>query len=227
MISACKPDGAGTEQRRLAASWTRPAVALWHWDTSVVMYCLAQHRGMNDGIWACVCECVWVLWYRWQAVMKLVGDEWYLFSCSFLPSISLSLLFSPWLSPPLPPSLLFFRSPIPSAISLFHSLQIAERNRYWAVFPCPAMSFQLWALRTTSAASMPLRYASLCSTDNTVLICMSFSYFQVKTQNKGSFFLKWRKAVQIDHLQPIKAAKRVDITQLEVLFYLKAWRFVS
>lgn len=49
-----------------------------------------EWRHMGVFMWVCV----WVLWYWWQAVMKLVGDEWYLISCTFLSSISLSRSFS-------------------------------------------------------------------------------------------------------------------------------------
>lgn len=128
---------------------SKPARALGdsvtHYSCHVAQLC--------DSMWACsVCLCSDA---AGREARKLVSDEWYLFYHFFISCTSLSPLLSPsssWLSLP---------THLTSSLSLF-SPQTAERSQSWVVFHCPATLFHPWELRITSAASMPLRYASIC-----------------------------------------------------------------
>lgn len=113
----------------------------------------------------CVCVCAHAcvrLRYWWQTVMNLVGDDWYLFSYSYIYRSHLCLSLSVFLC-----VTLFLFPPPP---------QIAERKRFSAVFLCPVIPFQLLDQRTTSAESLPLRYGSVVLQINVVLFSLSCLY---------------------------------------------------
>lgn len=111
---------AETWERHLSASWSSRPLTLWHWNTRVVIYCLAQHCGMSDGIR------VWV--YVWLSVMIVVArrDEisgwWVIFLLFLLPFLHISPSLSHF------PPFLFPHSSLHFPPSLVHSLSSDSRE---------------------------------------------------------------------------------------------------